>query len=118
MGDIGNMAKAPHVGSRRTVAEFVHDKILKGSKQYKIIQPQTLAFFNESYWWVAKIITIDTSDNPVGIVKKREAGFVIVSEGKKGKYKLEGTYMQNALPVTGTLGKLKKNVVKVERKRR
>ena len=111
------MAKAPHVGSRMHIAEFVHEKILKGSKQYKIIQPQVLAFFNESFWWVAKIVTIDTSDNPVGIVRKREAGFVIVSENKKGKFKLEGTYMQKALPVTGGLGKMERNVVKVERKR-
>ena len=112
------MAKAPHVGSRKTVAEFRHDHVLKGSTQYKVIQPQALAFFNGTFWWVAKIVTIDRATNNIGIARKHEAGFVIVSEGKKGKYKIEGTYMQKTLPVkqTKSLVKATKNVVKVERK--
>jgi hypothetical protein len=112
------MAKAPHVGSRLHIAEFVHDAVLKGSTQYKVIQPQALAFFNGTFWWVAKIVTIDRATNNIGIARKHEAGFVIVSEGKRGKFKIEGTYMQKTLPVkeTKSLVKTTKNVVKVERK--
>jgi hypothetical protein len=107
------MAKAPHVGSRMNVAAFVHDKVLNGSKELKVIQPEVLSFFNDKFWWVAKIITIDPEMNVIGIARKTEYGFVIVSEDKKGKYKIEGTYMNSDLPV-----KVKDNVVSVERKRR
>ena len=112
------MAKAPHVGSRKHIAEFIHDNVLKGSKQYSVIQPQALAFFNGTYWWVAKIVTIDRAINNIGIARKHEAGFVIVSEGKRGKFKVEGTYMQKTLPVkeTKSLVKTTKSVVKVESK--
>jgi len=110
------MAKAPHVGSRVHIAQFVHDHVLKGSKQFKVIQPQALAFFNGTFWWVAKIVTIDRAVNNIGIARKHEAGFVIVSEGKRGKFKVEGTYMQKTLPVkeTKSLVTTAKNVVKVE----
>ena len=112
------MAKAPHVGSRKHIAEFIHDNVLKGSKQYKVIQPQILSFFNGTYWWVAKIITIDRAVNNIGIARKHEAGFVIVSEGKRGKFKVESTYMQKTLPMneTKSLVKTTKNVVTVESK--
>ena len=111
------MAKAPHVGSRKNIAEFVHDNVLKGSSQYKVIQPQALAFFNGTFWWVAKVVTIDRAVNNIGIARKTEAGFVIVSEGKRGKFKIEGTYMQKSLPMkeTKSLVKAMKNVVRVER---
>lgn len=110
------MAKPPHVGSRKHIAEFIHDKVLKGSSQYKVIQPQTLAFFNGSYWWVAKIVTIDRATNNIGIARKTEAGFVIVSEAKRGHFKVEGTYIQKSLPMkkTTSLVKKTKGVVKVE----
>ena len=104
------MAKAPHVGSRLHIAEFIHDKVLKGSKDLKVIQPEVLSFFNDKYWWVAKVITIDPEMNVVGIARKTEYGFVIVSETGKNKFKLEGTYINNTLPV--------KSVVSVESKRR
>ena len=105
------MAKAPHVGSRMHVAQFVHEKVLKGSKDLKVIQPEVLSFFNDKYWWVAKIITIDKTMNVVGIARKTEYGFVIVSESNKGKYKVEGTYMDKRLPDKVT------SVVSVESKR-
>jgi len=111
------MAKAPHAGSRVHIAEFIHDKVLKGSKQYKVIQPQTLAFFNETFWWCAKIVTIDRAINNIGIARKHEVGFVIVSEGKRGKFKLESTYMQKMIPMKETRSLVKKSqdVVTVER---
>jgi len=114
------MAKAPHIGSRKYIAEFVHDKFLKKDSQYKVIQPQALAFFNGTFWWVAKIITIDRAVNNIGIARKTEVGFVIVSEGKKGHFKIEGTYMQKTLPMKETKALVKKteDVVTVERKRR
>jgi len=113
------MAKAPHIGSRKHIAEFIHDKFLKNSSQYKVIQPQALAFFNGTFWWVAKIVTIDRAVNNIGIARKSEVGFVIVSESKKGHFKIEGTYMQKTLPVKQTKSLVRKteDVVKVERKR-
>tara|TARA_Y100001949_G_C15982844_1_gene329152 strand:- start:2212 stop:2556 length:345 start_codon:yes stop_codon:yes gene_type:complete len=113
------MAKAPHTGSRKHIAEFIHDKVLNNSSQYKVIQPQALAFFNGTFWWVAKIVTIDRAINNIGIARTAEVGFVIVSESKRGKFKLEGTYMQKALPTKQTKSLVKRtvDVVKVERNR-
>ena len=58
--------------------------------------------------------------NNIGIARKTEVGFVIVSEGKKGHFKIEGTYMQKTLPMKETKALVKKteDVVTVERKRR
>jgi hypothetical protein len=77
------MAKAPEVGSKINVAAYIHKKLEKYDKRYKVIQPQVIAHFNETFWWVAKIIKIDDSIGSVGIIKKYETGFAVVSEHKK-----------------------------------
>ena len=115
------MAKAPHAGSRKYIAEFIHDKFLKNSSQYKVIQPQALAFFNGTYWWVAKIVTIDRATNNIGIARKAEVGFCYcVRDQERDTSKWKELICKKTLPVKQTKSLVKKteDVVKVERKRR
>ena len=89
------MAKPPFAGSKLNVSEFVH-KQLK-NKAYKVIQPQVLSFHDEKYWWFCKIVMIGRFDEGVGIARKREAGFVIVSENLKKKLKLESQFLETVV---------------------
>ena len=86
------MAKPPFTGSKLTVSEFVHKKLK--DKSYKVIQPAVLSFHDEKYWWFAKIVHIGRFDNNVGIARKREVGFVIVSETTKKKLKFETEFLE------------------------
>jgi len=74
------MAKPPKVGSKVTVAEYIVKNVLRGDKNYKVIQPQVISHFDETFWWVAKIIVVDEDFSAVGIQKRREAGLVVVTE--------------------------------------
>jgi|TARA_B110000495_G_C23029415_1_gene612569 hypothetical protein len=92
------MAKPPFTGSKVAVSEFVHNKLK--DKSHKVIQPAVLSFHDEKYWWFAKIVHIGRFDNNVGIAKKREVGFVIVSENLKKKLKVESEFLEKSIEGT------------------
>jgi len=86
------MAKPPFGGSKLRVCEFIV-KELK-NKDFKVIQPQVASYHDETFWWTVKIVIIGKLDSNVGIIKKREIGFVIVSETLKKKLKMENMFME------------------------
>ena len=89
------MAKPPFTGSKLSVSEFVHNKLK--DKNYKVIQPQVMSFHDDKYWWFAKVVSIGRFDENVGIARKREAGFVVVSETMKKKLKIETQYLETVI---------------------
>ena len=89
------MAKPPFTGSKLTVSEFVHNRLK--DKNYKVIQPAVLSFHDDKYWWFAKIVHIGRFDENVGIARKREVGFVIVSETSKKKLKIETQFLETVI---------------------
>jgi hypothetical protein len=100
------MAKPPTIGSKKHVAEYIHDKICKGNPNLKVIQPAPVSHHNDKFWWVAKIVEIDPTKTSVGITRKSEFGFVVVSQtDKSSKFKMEGEYIAK---------QSKKALVKVE----
>ncbi len=99
------MAKPPFTGSKLTVSEFVHKKLK--DKSYKVIQPAVLSFHDDKYWWFAKIVSIGRFDEGVGIARKREAGFVIVSETSKKKLKIETQFLETVVEKKKTSKRLR-----------
>lgn len=96
------MAKAPHSGSKVGIAEFIFDKVCKKNKDYKVIQPSVVAHYDDTFWWIGKIITLDGQDPNVRIPKKHESGFVIVSESSKHKFKIEQRFLEKSIGGTGS----------------
>lgn len=94
------MAKPPHSGSKLTCAEFVFEKVCNREKKYKVIQPAVMSNHDDTYFWIAKIITIDGMDSNVRIPRKHESGFVIVSENAKHKFKIEHKFLEKAIEGT------------------
>lgn len=88
------MAKPPEVGSRLHIAKFIHEELTTNALHCKVIQPQVIVHFDDTFWWVAKIILIDDTVNSVGIIRKHEVGFAIVSEKNK-KLKKEKLVISN-----------------------
>ena len=78
------MAKPPKLGSKVRVADFVTKKISKSGK-LKVIQPLVVSYFDKTFYWIARIIFIGQIDKKVGIIRKIEAGYAIVSENDSGK---------------------------------
>ena len=84
------MAQPPPSGARRTVAQFVQDKMRIGSNM-KAIQPMLLSVIDEKFYWAVKVIEIKEPDR-VGITRKYEAGFVVLEHGKDLK-KIKSVFM-------------------------
>ena len=78
------MAKPPKIGSKGKITEFVTKKITK-SNSLKVIQPAVISYFDETYYWIVRIIFVGVLDQKVGITRKIEAGYALVSETEKGK---------------------------------
>lgn len=102
------MAKPPTAGSRKGVAEFIHDKVCNKDPDLKVIQPAPVSHHDDKFWWVAKIIKVDQARTTIGITRKSEIGFVVVSQtDKSSKFKMEGEYISKTP---------KRLMVKVEQK--
>ena len=82
------MAKPPRIGSKVKVTEFIKKKISKSGK-LKVIQPMVMSYFDETFYWIVRIIYVGPRDGKVGIPRKIEAGYAIVEEKLSGKLKLE-----------------------------
>lgn len=95
------MAKPPHTGSKLGIAQFIFEKVCKKNNKYKVIQPMVIAHFDNTFWWISKIITIDGMDPNVRIPRKHESGFVIISEtDDEHKFKIENQYLEKSLEGT------------------
>ena len=85
-----NMAQPPPSGARRKVAQFVQDNINEVGLNFKAIQPQLLSVIDGTFYWAVKVIEIKGA-NTVGIARKYEAGFVILTHEENLK-KIKAVY--------------------------
>jgi hypothetical protein len=80
------MAKAPHIGSRKAVAEYGFNKVLKKDSSLKVIQPVILSHHDDTFFWSCKVIKVHQAGS-IGISRKTEEGFLVIEE-KNEKFKL------------------------------